>query len=244
MKIQDFSRKCGLVDKTENEKAYYLAFYNFKQNDKLEFNIKEVGLWFHELHFAVPNLARLRKKLIDSRKVISAGNDQLKLHALTLRDLELLDLLEVPRSEEAKSSSYIILDPSLYSKTRGYLEKLAEQINVCYENNAFDGAAVLMRRFMEVLLILSYEHLAISKSIKDTTTGDYFLLELIIKDAKINRTLNLSRNSKSFLDTFRKLGNFSAHKVTFNTLRSDIYPNILDFRSLVEELMYKAGLRK
>jgi hypothetical protein len=43
-----------------------------------------------------------------------------------------------------------------YKGTRGYIESVAKQINASYERNVFDGCAVLMRRLLEVLLILSY----------------------------------------------------------------------------------------
>ena len=39
-----------------------------------------------------------------------------------------------------------ILPASLYGGTRGYIESLAKQINRSYEENIFDGCAVLMRR--------------------------------------------------------------------------------------------------
>jgi len=101
---------------------------------------------------------------------------------------------------------------------------------------------VLMRRLMEILLILSYEELKIESCIRNGN-GDYKPLEAIITDAVGNSTLRLSRNSKEYLPIFRKLGNFSAHKIFYNADRKLIESNIIDFRATAEELLYKAGLR-
>jgi hypothetical protein len=135
-----------------------------------------------------------------------------------------------------------ILPPVAYENTRGYLETLAKQINRSYEENIFDGCAVLMRRLEEVLLILSYEHLKIADTIKDAN-GNYMLLEGIVANATGNATLNLSRNSRQSIETFRKLGNYSAHKITYTCRREYIAEKIDDYRALVEELLHKAGLR-
>jgi hypothetical protein len=120
---------------------------------------------------------------------------------------------------------------------------LAKQINASYERNIFDGCAVLMRRLVEILMIHSYEHLNIADEIKDSS-GNYQMLEAIIDKARSNNKLALSRNSKGCIEEFRKLGNFSAHKVYYNCTRAEIKPVILDYRALIEELLYKSGIRK
>lgn len=100
-----------------------------------------------------------------------------------------------------------------------------------------------MRRLEEVLLILSYEHLGIEAAIKDKD-GNYFMLEAIVKNAGGNGKLGLSRNAKPTIEAIRKLGNYSAHKVTYTCKREYIRENITDFRALVDELLHKAGILK
>jgi hypothetical protein len=99
-----------------------------------------------------------------------------------------------------------------------------------------------MRRLVEVLLILSYERLGIDREIRHPS-GDYMMLDGIISNARDNRTLALSRNSKASVDVFRTLGNFSAHKIYYTARRSDIRTHIVELRALVEELLYKSGIR-
>jgi hypothetical protein len=115
-------------------------------------------------------------------------------------------------------------------------------MNSAYEHNIFDGCAVLMRRLVEVLLILSYRHLGIEAEIQDAD-GNYVILDGIITNAVQNKKLGLSRNSRQHLDTYRKLGNFSAHKIEYICRREYIQPHIQDYRALSVELLHKSGIR-
>ena len=61
------------------------------------------------------------------------------------------------------------LPEAVWIGTRSYIEKIAKQINGCYEFEFFDGAAVIARRIVETLLIECYEHLQIADRIKKQT---------------------------------------------------------------------------
>jgi hypothetical protein len=92
------------------------------------------------------------------------------------------------------------------------------------------------------MLILSYKHLHIESAIQNGD-GSFMMLEGIISSAKTNPTLALSRNSKSSLEVFRQLGNFSAHKIEYTCRREYIQPHIQEYRAMFVELLYKAGIR-
>lgn len=142
-------------------------------------------------------------------------------------------------TEEIESFDTII-PSSLYSDTRGYIERLAKQINSSYENNIFDGCAVLMRRLIEVLLILAYNNLEIDDEIREN--GRFDGMKTLINKSIKNNTLDLSKDSKDCIDRFRELGNFSAHKIHYNCRRTYIQETIPEYRVLVEELLHKADL--
>lgn len=165
--------------------------------------------------------------------------DSFRLHANTVQSLdEEFDGLEEP-TEEIESFDTII-PSSLYSDTRGYIERLAKQINSSYENNIFDGCAVLMRRLIEVLLILAYNNLEIDDEIREN--GRFDGMKTLINKSIKNNTLDLSKDSKDCIDRFRELGNFSAHKIHYNCRRTYIQETIPEYRVLVEELLHKADL--
>lgn len=98
-----------------------------------------------------------------------------------------------------------------------------------------------MRRLFEVVLVLSYQALDIDDEIKDISGNGYLMLEGIVNNAKNNKILKLSRIKKEF-DTFRMIGNFSAHSITYTAGRKDIDDIKINYRVMLEELYCKAGL--
>ncbi|MBL8240143.1 MAG: hypothetical protein JNM66_22165 [Bryobacterales bacterium] len=243
MTLDKYITDSGLAEFDELDKVLYLAFYHLKKNSITEFSQADAAKWIRDQNMGNPNVSRLGTKLKNSRSTTrgsKAGMFCLHHKLLTELDGKFPQLSQ--KSQEVLDDG-TILPPALYDKTRGYIESLAKQINRSYEENIFDGCAVLMRRLEEVLLILSYEHLGIAAEIKDAA-GQYLLLEGIVKNAQGNAKLGLSRNAKPTIEAIRKLGNYSAHKVTYTCKREYIKEEITDFRALVDELLHKAGILK
>lgn len=242
MKLEDFKAKTDLLSKTEIQKVRLLAYFFLRTKQLEQFTITDVSEWFESLRLAAPNTTRLKERIKGS-KIFIRGSlaDTFRLHAkeITALDSEYPHLVE--RSEEVVSGDEV-LPESLFIKTRGFIESLSRQINAAYEGNIFDGCAVLMRRLLEILLILSYQANGIESAIQQAG-GDYVSLDKIITDATSNKKLDLSKYTKSCLNDFRKLGNFSAHKIYYNAKRADIQKVIIDFRAAIEELLYKAGIK-
>jgi hypothetical protein len=241
--IKSFSKLVDLLVQKEIEKVRLLAYYHQKTSGSADFSRSHIGEWFSLLDLPKPNLSRIEKGLSASRDFIKGKTkDSFKLHPVAF------DLLqsEIPgihvESEEVVSDDVILPKP-IYEKSRGFIESLSKQVNASYEFNIFDGCAVLMRRLLEIMLILSYENLGIESAIQDGK-GNYFMLEKIVNDAKTNGTLKLSRDAKSVLDDFRTIGNFSAHKIYYNCRRADLKKIAIHYRATIEELMYKSGIRK
>lgn len=243
MKLNEFSKLCGLLDHSEIEKVRLLAYYHQKTEGLREFGMGILRRWFNELHLHEPNIARLKARIEKSQSFVRGSSAGLwKLHAIDLDELQTLYPGIASNSEEVESTDCVLPLP-VYEGTRGFIEILAKQINASFEYNIFDGCAVLMRRLIEILLILSYEHLEIESMVQDGS-GQYLPLERIIAEAKSNTKLRLSRDTKSMLDELRTLGNFAAHKIYFNCRRADLQRVIGNYRATVEELLYKSGIRK
>jgi len=240
--LDAFCEAANLSGLTELEKSVHLAFFYLKTAAVSEFSAVDCAGWIHARGFSRPNPTRLDDKLAGSADTIRGQRPgYFRLHATRLKGLEeTFPQLNVKSQEVADYGT--VLPPALYGKTRGYVESLAKQINRSYEENVFDGAAVLMRRLEEVLLILAYEHLKIADQIRDKD-GHYFMLEGIVANATGNATLNLSRNSRKSIEVFRALGNYSAHKITYTCRREYIKEKIDEYRALIDELLHKSGLR-
>lgn len=243
MNLKGFCRIADVLEVDELEKIRLLAFFFQKTSAQKEFTSSDICEWFEELDLPQPNRSRLLKKIRSSRAFIKGkGASSFKLHAAEFDGLQ----AEYPgihiESEDIISEDTILPLP-LYENTRGFIESLSKQINASYEFNIFDGCAVLMRRLLEILLILTYEHLNIESEIQDNNQN-YTSLEKIIANTKSNKQLKLSRDSKAVLDEFRSLGNFSAHKIYYNCRRADLKKVASNYRATIEELLYKCGVRK
>lgn len=134
-----------------------------------------------------------------------------------------------------------ILPTELFNTLPGNIQSLCKQINSSYENNLFDCTAVIMRRLLEGLLVLSYQKARIEEEIMNGNC--HVTLDKIIKNAEQNTILALSSNTKKDMALFKDFGNYSAHKIWYNCTQGDIKPHILKYRAIIEELMYKSGLK-
>ena len=137
-----------------------------------------------------------------------------------------------------------ILPDALYNSLPSNIQFLCKQINASYENNLYDCTAVIMRRLLESLLVLSYQNAGIEADITDKSGAYHVSLDKIIKNAEQNSTLNLSSNTRKDMALFKDLGNYSAHKIWYNCTQGDIKPHILKYRAIIEELFYKSGIKK
>lgn len=240
--LDRFCQKTELLSKTEVEKVELFILFSIISEKKEILHLNKVIEYFDQQNLNTPNKSRLRTKIKNAKSLIINVNDDVRLHASKYDEFKSAYNSFFNKSEDIESDDHIIPVP-IYLNTRGYIECLSKQINSSYENNIYDGCAVLMRRLFEILLIHTYQHVGIDQEIKDHL-DNYKMLESIVANAKTNSKLNLSRNLKENLDIYRNLGNFSAHKIHFNARKSDIDKIKLLFRVDVEELLYKAGIKK
>ena len=149
----------------------------------------------------------------------------------------------VPPSEGARPRSQNVLPRTLVEDTRGYIEKVVDQINGCYEKGWFDGCAVMMRRLLETLIIECFENHKLANRIKDPRSGDFLYLSHLIAKALQEPSWNLGRNTKRALPILKSIGDQSAHSRRYNAHREDIDKLALDFRNVCQELLYLAKLK-
>ena len=148
-----------------------------------------------------------------------------------------------PPEEGLTAATQRVVITSLVRDTRGYIERVANQINGTYENGWYDACAVMIRRLIETLIIETFEHHGISGKIKNTT-GDFLFLRDLIDKTITESTWNLGRNTRSALPRLKDIGDKSAHSRRFVAQRGDIQPLISDIRTVVQELLFLSGLKK
>ncbi len=111
-----------------------------------------------------------------------------------------------------------ILPLAIFNGLQQNFQSICKQINASYEHNLYDCAAVMMRRLLEGLLIMVYQSNGIESEIKNKN-GRHLTLDKIIKNAENNSELSLSVNTKNNMYKFKNLGNYSAHKIWYNTTK-------------------------
>jgi hypothetical protein len=136
-----------------------------------------------------------------------------------------------------------ILPFELYKGKRQNIESIADQINKSFFYGIYDGTAVLMRRLVEMLLILSFKEIGQEDRIKGSD-GNYLQLLQIINEAIQNKALDLTRNAKDYLKPFKEKGDLSAHNPFHISVKRDLELIQPKYRHLVQELFYKAGILK
>lgn len=150
--------------------------------------------------------------------------------------------LWLPPAEPMPSRNEMVLPNSLVKGTRGYIEKVAYQINTTYESTCYDACAVMIRRLAETLIIEVFEHYNIANKIKGPS-GDFFYLGDLITYTLNETAWNLGRNTKQALPKLKDIGDLSAHSRRFNAQRHYIDEIIPALRVVVQELVYLAKLK-
>src|SRR5690606_19416607 len=125
-------------------------------NGKTEFLMSDVVEWFDELNYARPNTSRLLGRIRKDRRFIKAGTNGFKVSAKSLVAFKASEQFIGVKPEPPPAPSGFMLPPELYENTRGYIEKICRQIESTYVNSSFDACSMMMRRLVEVLLILAY----------------------------------------------------------------------------------------
>ena len=176
--------------------------------------------------------------------------DPTKKFSIGLAALELAKKLKsdapktyVPPSEGTRSETQRILPLGLTRNTRGYIEKVANQINGCYEMGWYDSCAVMMRRMLETLIVECFEKHGVADKIKDDKGNYYFLRDLIDKTLVEAAWGSLGRNIKSALPRLKDIGDKSAHSRRYNAHREDIDNVAIEFRDCCQEFLSIAGLK-
>lgn len=244
MKLIDYIELVDLKNKTELERAKLLCFYYFKETGVKQFTTAIISELMVKCGLNLPNASRLKEKLTKGKgKILFPVKGIKGAFEFIPVILQLLEKeLGTSWSDSVTiSSSSELIDEMKFCGKRKYLDRLIMQINSSYASNCYDACAVLMRRLFEIVLILSYQKLGIDNEIKDSSGSGYIMLDGIISNSKNNTTLKLSRIKNEF-DTFRKVGNFSAHNITYTASKKDIDDIKLNYRVMLEELYYKSGL--
>lgn len=160
---------------------------------------------------------------------------QLIIHSELLPSIESMAASPVPQTEQ-------VLPLSVVQGTRNYLERIITQANGCYEHQWFDACSVMIRKFVEILIIEVYEAIGKAHEIKDTR-GDFLMLGDLINSILAQTHWNLGRETKRELPNIKSLGDRSAHNRRFIATKADVDKVIPGLRVIADDLLHLAKLK-
>lgn len=239
--LGEFSERIHYDEICEVEKAEAICFYAYKEKGISSLSMTEVVSMMLECGSGTPNRSRLKANLL-KRRSVRADTHGKNSFCLTERGKQLLNKAygALWIDNETIQSDGTLLDEGLFCGKRDHLDRFIQQINHCFENNCFDAAAVLMRRLMEIALILAFEAQGHGTQIKDRN-GQYLMFNGLAQKAIGGQYLGLSRE-KDHLEQIKLLGNYSAHGLSFTARKKDIECLRLPYRILLESLFRLAKL--
>lgn len=145
--------------------------------------------------------------------------------------------------EGIRPTSWKVIPYHLYRDTRGYITRVANQANCCYEYGCYEACAVMIRRLMEILIIEVFIKKGIENTIKDSD-GNLFLLEGLIEKLLNEPKIIISRTTKPAYKKLKTLGDRAAHGRMVITPKSKIDELKNDIFEITTELLYESGLKK
>jgi hypothetical protein len=156
--------------------------------------------------------------------------------SVLLSHIEAMQADPIPQTEQ-------VLPNVVVKGTRGYLEKIILQANGCYEHQWFDACSVMIRKFIENLIILVYERNGKEDEIKDPASNNYFMLGTLIDRYLVQKYWSIGRETQTSLPLIKELGDRAAHTRHFVATKPDVDKALKGFRVAAEELLHHANLK-
>ena len=189
-----------------------------------------------------PHSTRLGQSLLASKLVYKKGKG-FALKSLSRGKVKnmLKEALVDQPTEVNQEFGY--LPKQVWTNTRGYIERVCEQLNGCYECKFYDAVSVLARRLIETLIIEAYEATHREQEIRDSA-GNFFMLSGLATAALSANGIGLGRDAKKALSELKELGDRSAHNRRYNAVKADLDKVQSGVRVITDELLNIASLRK
>ena len=241
MELEEFCIKIAALGMTHSKLGISVLWYLDDQTPGHRATAGEISKILRDTGIAEPHSTNLGRAMLRTRLIQKSGSRHLKLKPASRAVVcEWFESILQPEPQPIDQDAGF-LPRQVWTDTRGYIERIATQINGSYQFGLYDGAAVLSRRLIETLLIEAYENCGSSDAIKDAD-DNYTTLGSII-DHATNGGLPLGRELKRDLPKIKTLGDRSAHNRRFIAKQSDLDKIESGLRLVVEELLVIAELR-
>lgn len=236
----DFARDLAGFGLSQADLAVALLWFRSRSSPGLSATATELGNLIHSYALTgPPNTSRLKGQI--ALHPATVRGDRPNTFKLKLSHLDKLDeKLGSLTGSRSHKVNHLLLPESQTTGSRRYLEKIALQLNGCYEQGFYDGCAVMQRRLIESLLIEVFEKKGHSDVIR--FQREYVGLGEIVGIANSGKFVKLARGSNKALERIKAVGDTASHDRAYLTSKLDIDDVAHDFRRLISELMGQAGI--
>lgn len=240
MEFVVFCERLETLKLAAEQQALAILWFHDEKEPDVRITAGNLARQIHDSGLGSPNSTRLAERLRATGLVLSqSGGFSLKALARGKIREQLKPILGAVSPAVDQDLGY--LPKHVWTKTRGYIERVCEQLNGTFQSGFYDGAAVLVRRLIETLIIEAFETLRREGEIKDAS-GHYLMLNGLI--SAVNRSpIGLGREGGKALAEVKELGDRSAHNRRFNAGRADLEKIASGVRLVVDELVNIARLR-
>jgi hypothetical protein len=242
MDLPDFCKKLQELQLDHTHQALAILWFHDEKTPDAGMSAGQLTKLIYEMGMGNPHSTRLGKAIKNTGHVIQekTGFRLKALARIKIREL-LHPILGTPKPKADQDLGYIPKD--VWKDTRGYIERVCEQLNGCYQFEYYDAAAVMLRRVVETLIIECYEYLGRLSEIK-AADGNLLMLKDLIHRAKGANGLALGRNVQDSLSDAKVFGDLSAHNRRYNAVKGDLDKIQQGVRTVVDELIKIACINR
>lgn len=195
--VENFLDKLGGIAYNKSRSPIDQEIYHLKNMGKRQFSywnpskadellneyVKELRLFGWPESLVLSDLRDDSVRMMNNSRNWSDWSSTMEQWIKDVRSWSEKDSMEVEQSGS-------VLPDALFNKLPQNVQSLCKQINASYEKNLFDCTAVMMRRLLESLLVLSYQRTGIEAEITDKSGMHHVSLDKMIKNAEQNATLS------------------------------------------------------
>jgi hypothetical protein len=233
-------RVVGFDSWNDAEKIRFFGWFLHTEKGQDRFTSTDIKGCYLSLHLHPPNISPFLSAM-EKRNPKEAMKDSRGYH-LHRNVREKFDAKYGQPTIDPTPKTEQVLPSAVVTNTRSYYARIIQQANGCYEHHWFDACSVMIRKFVEILIIEVYEAHGKAAEIKDTG-GNFFMLSDLIATMMNDPTWNLGRESKACLPLIKQMGDRAAHNRHYVATKSDADKISPGLRVLADELLHRAKLK-
>ncbi len=247
-KLQKTYRDAVNTAKTASRNRVSLSGHNF-YGDKFHGKLVEISSLETQIQTTVANFLSETEttKLSSLLSSIKSTTSTKKQRQDSLKDLSLFCQSQIiPKIEsftvDSMPKTEQVLPFAVVQGTKTYFENMITQANGCYEHGWYKPCSVMIRKFVESLIIVVFESKNEAHEIKDSN-DNFYMLENLINKIATKTNWNLQRDTKKFLPQIKSLGDRSAHNRHYLCTKPDVDKVLSGLRVIADDLLHIANLK-